>query len=29
MIDSRLIDKLDHIAREVRDDNKPFGGLQV
>lgn len=29
MIDGELIDKLDGIARRLRDKDKPFGGIQV
>lgn len=29
MIKGQLLDKLDYIGREVRKNDKPFGGLQV
>ncbi|RXK40277.1 hypothetical protein M231_02391 [Tremella mesenterica] len=29
MIDGKLFDKLEEIARKVRNNNKPFGGLQL
>ena len=29
MIESDLFDKLEIIARTIRDDNRPFGGLQL
>jgi ATP-dependent DNA helicase PIF1 len=29
MIDGTFLDKLDEIARYVRDRNEPFGGIQL
>ncbi|KAK6203011.1 PIF1-like helicase-domain-containing protein [Scheffersomyces amazonensis] len=29
MVDGEFFDKLDSIARKVRDNNKPFGGIQL
>ena len=29
MIDGDLLDKLDFVAKRVRENQKPFGGLQV
>jgi ATP-dependent DNA helicase PIF1 len=29
MVDGKLFDKLEYIARTVRESDKPFGGMQV
>ena len=29
MVDGGLFDKIEQIARNIRGNNKPFGGLQV
>nr|XP_019000033.1 uncharacterized protein I203_07567 [Kwoniella mangroviensis CBS 8507]OCF63494.1 hypothetical protein I203_07567 [Kwoniella mangroviensis CBS 8507] len=29
MIDSKLFDKLEYIARKIRKDDRPFGGIQI
>lgn len=29
MVDGHLLDKLDYVARQVRGDGRPFGGIQV
>lgn len=29
MVDGELFDKLEGLARAVRNSNKPFGGIQV
>ena len=29
MIDGRLFDKLEHLARIIRKDRRPFGGIQL
>ena len=29
MVDAELFDKLDHIARNVRNDPRPFGNMQI
>ncbi|SCV02632.1 LAMI_0H01354g1_1 [Lachancea mirantina] len=29
MIDGELLDKLDHVAKKIRKDSSPFGGIQI
>ena len=29
MLDAGLLDKLEAVARSARDDDRPFGGLQL